>query len=164
MVSHELRTPLSVVLNWSQMLLRPGLDPSRVKSGLERIERNARMLARLIEDLLDVSRIISGKLMVEREPLDVCVPVQQAVEALRGAAERKNVGISFTVSPGLRPVLGCPWRVQQIATDLIENAIKFSEPTQTVAVALWPEPGAVVLQVQDRGAGVAQELLPPATP
>ena len=153
-VSHELRTPLSVVLNWSQMLRR-GVDPERLDAGLEKVERNARMLGRLIEDLLDVSRITSGKLEIERQVVDLREPVERAVEALRPHAEGKQVRLELTPSIKCPSILGCPQRLQQIASNLIDNAIKFSEPGHRVQVALIHEPDTVVLKVHDEGVGLA---------
>lgn len=159
MVSHELRTPLSVVLTWAQMLQDCNVEPSRLQAGLARIERNARLLARLIDDLLDVSRIIGGKFTVLRQPTDLHIPVQQALEALRSVAERKQVRLEFDACPACPPVLGCPRRLQQIATNLISNAIRFCEAGQWVHVALREEPGAVALEVRDGGPGIDPEHL-----
>lgn len=152
--SHELRTPLSVVLNWAQLLRARSGEPERVQTGLERIERNAHMLARLIEDLLDVSRIINGKLMIAREVVDMHYPVRQALEALRAQADHKHVRIEFTESPDCPPVVGCPQRLQQIVTNLVGNAIKFSEPGHRVEVRLGSDEGVVVLAVRDTGLGI----------
>lgn len=153
-VSHELRTPLSVVLNWSQMLRR-GVDPERLDAGLERVERNARMLSRLIEELLDVSRIISGKMQIERQVVDFREPVQQALEALRPHAERKQVRLEWAPGVECPPIMGCPRRLQQVASNLIDNAIKFCEAERRVQVALLVESDAVVLRVHDEGIGLA---------
>lgn len=152
--SHELRTPLSVVLNWAQLLKTRSLDPARTQTGLERLERNAHMLGRLIEDLLDVSRIINGKLAIARERVDLHQPVRQALEALRGQAEHKGVHLEFVECPGCPAVVGCPERLQQIVTNLVGNAIKFSEPGHRVEVAVGHASDVVTLKVRDTGVGI----------
>jgi len=160
-VSHELRTPLSVVLTWAQLLHDRDVDPSRLATGVERIQRNARLLAQLIEDLLDVSRIVGGKFTVLCQPTDLHAPVQQAIEALRAEADRKHVHLEFDACPACPPVLGSPQRLQQIATNLISNAIRFCEAGQWVRVELrHEEAGTVALEVRDNGPGIDPEQLP----
>lgn len=159
-VSHELRTPLGVVLNSVRVLQRGGLGEPQAAAILDRIDRSTRLQARLIDDLLNVSRIIAGKLQVDKKPVPVLPIVAAAVGALRAEAKDKGVEIRTALDTPPAPVLGDPERLQEIALNLIVNAIKFTPPGGYVEVSLGSRAGRVVLTVRDTGRGIAPELIP----
>ncbi len=156
-VSHELRTPLNAILGYAVMA-RPKASPE-VERALAVIERNARAQSRMIEDVLDISRIVSGKLRLESGHVDVQVVVQAAVEALKPAAEAKNVSISLAVDDVPR-VSGDGERLQQIVTNLVSNAIKFTPAKGRVKVDVTSSNGNVDVRVSDTGEGIEPEFLP----
>ena len=159
--SHELRTPLSAVLGWAQMLRRPGTTPAQVERGLGIIERNARQLAELVSDLLDIGRITSGKVRLDIGRVCVGEAVDLAVEGLRGAAEAKGVALEVAPPPAGRvPVLGDTTRLVQVVSNLLSNAIKFTAPGGRVDVAFGQHDGRAWLRVADTGEGITPELLP----
>src|SRR5438270_5875361 len=160
MVSHELRTPLTAMLGWVR-LLRPGaLGSARAAHGLEVIERNTKLLAQLIEDLLDVSRIVTGKLQVDRRPVDPVVVLEAAIDAVQGLADMKRIELEVAVDPDAGPVLADPARLQQVVWNLLSNAIKFSEPQAKVHVGLERRGSIARITVAARGLGIKPELLP----
>jgi PAS domain S-box-containing protein len=152
-VSHELRTPLSAI-QMRVHLLRERSDASHLEAELVKVDRSTRQLGRLIEDLLDVSRILAGKLELDTSIVDLADPVQAAVEALRPAADRIDVTVT-----GTTVVRGSADRLQQIASNLLSNAIKFA-PKGRIGVNLTGESGRVKLTVVDEGDGIAPDLLP----
>jgi signal transduction histidine kinase/ActR/RegA family two-component response regulator len=159
-VSHELRTPLNAILGWSHML-RAGLgDPKALSHGLESIERNAKAQAHLIDDLLDVSRIISGKLRLALEPISPRDCVEVALETARPAANARGVSLSLSEEGGLGRIVADPTRLQQIAWNLVSNALKFTPPGGSVDVSLTREHDVVELRVRDTGEGILPEFLP----
>src|SRR5207244_1167273 len=125
-VSHELRTPLAAVLLWTRLMARGSLDDAKKARALELIERNAKLQAQLVEDLLDVSRIISGKLRVEVRPMDLAAAVDAALDAIRPAADAKAIRIESSLDPAAAFVAGDPARLQQVVWNLLSNAIKFT--------------------------------------
>src|SRR5437870_4035895 len=136
MVSHELRTPLTAMLGWARVL-RVGLqDAVRAARGLEVIERNTKLLAQLIEDLLDVSRIVTGKLRIERRQVDPVAVVEAAVEAVQGLADAKEIELEAFLDPDAGPMLADPDRLQQVVWNLLSNAIKFSPAHGRVEIKL----------------------------
>jgi PAS domain S-box-containing protein len=159
-LSHELRTPLTSMLGWSRLLRSRRLDPSAVAEGLETIERNARQQAGLIEDLLDVSRIITGKLRLDIEPVDLPALLYSAVESARPAAEARRVAVSFSAAAGVTMVEGDSARLRQVFDNLLSNAIKFTPEDGEVEVHLAPEGRDACVTVRDTGAGIAPEFLP----
>jgi len=159
MVSHELRTPLTSMLGWVQMLRSGALPPDKRSKALETVERNARAQAQLIEDLLDVSRIMSGKLELEPEPVDIAGVVGSAVETVRPAAQSKGVQLSVTVESG-GVVTGDPHRLQQVIWNLLSNAVKFTPSGGNVWVEVERLDGQVCVQVKDTGAGIPPSFLP----
>jgi len=159
-VSHELRTPLNAILGWAQLLTTVTLSPEKQREALTRIESSARLQARLIEDLLDASRIIGGKLSIQHEPVDLAQVVHQALETLRQTAEKKGVALCVVGELPKLTVDGSPERLQQVVSNLVDNAIKFSEPGQAVDIALVREGDEVCLQVLDRGVGIDPAYLP----
>ncbi|MFL5312349.1 MAG: PAS domain-containing protein [Myxococcales bacterium] len=159
-VSHELRTPLTAMLGWAR-LLRTGVpDAPRSARGLEVIERNTKLLAQLIEDLLDVSRIVAGKLRLERRPVDPVAVVESAIEAVQGMADAKEIEIESVLDPDAGPVLADPDRLQQVVWNLLSNAIKFSPPHGRVRIRLEHTSSAARITVSDTGLGIKPELLP----
>ena len=159
-VSHELRTPLTAMLGWAR-LLRTGIpDAARAARGLVVIERNAKLLAQLIEDLLDVSRIVTGKLRLERRPVDPVAVVESAIEAVQGMADAKDIELEAVLDPDAGPVLADPDRLQQVVWNLLSNAIKFSPPHGLVGIRLEHPSPVARLTVSDTGPGIKPELLP----
>lgn len=156
-VSHELRNPLSVILGRTQLMMMKQ-PPEEMKKHLNTIERNAKAQARLIEDVLDLSRIISGKLRLELQPTDVSEAIGDAISAARGMAEAKKIELSSHVEPGLE-VLTDPVRLQQIVGNLVSNAVKFTPEGGKVRVE-GRRAGAVVrLAVTDTGEGIDPSML-----
>ena len=159
-VSHELRTPLATVLNSVGTLRRRASGEHQTADILDRINRSSRLLARLIDDLLDTSRIIAGKLQVDKKAVPLLAIVGSAVGALRADADDKGVEIRAAFEASSAPVLGDPERLQQIALNLIANAIKFTPPGGHIDVSLGSHARRAVLTVRDTGCGIAPELLP----
>jgi CheY-like chemotaxis protein/anti-sigma regulatory factor (Ser/Thr protein kinase) len=159
-LSHELRTPLTAMLGWTRMLRAARLSPEQAARALETIERNTLWQAKLIDDLLDVSRIISGKMQLERQPVDLVGVVGAALEALRRDAEAKGVALDIVLEPGAAVVNGDPVRLAQVVANLVSNAIKFTPAGGRVAVELSRPSGQVVVNVRDTGAGIEAALLP----
>jgi signal transduction histidine kinase/CheY-like chemotaxis protein len=159
-LSHEIRTPLNAILGWSQLLKPEKMSAAELTEGLEIIERNARVQAQLIDDLLDMSRIISGKLRLDVQRVEMPLVIQAAVEAVRLAADAKGVRLEVVVDPIAGPVTGDPNRVQQIVWNLVSNAIKFTPRGGKVQVTLERVNSHVELSVSDSGQGIDPEFLP----
>lgn len=159
-VSHELRTPLNAILGWSQLLQNQGLPPDKRRNALSRIESSARMQAKLIEDLLDVSRIIGGKLQIDREPVDLSRIMNAAIESLQPLAQRRGVELVLDPKPPQLSVEGSASRLQQVVANLVDNAIKFSDPGQRVTISLVREGADARIDVTDRGLGIEPAFLP----
>lgn len=159
-LSHELRTPLSAVLGWASLLGSGQLDPARTVNAIRTIERNAKLLARIIDDLLDVSRIIAGNVRIESLPLDLVAVIQGALDEVRLAAEAKGVSLTFTCQVVPDPVGGDALRLQQVVANLASNAVKFTPAGGQVDVRLSSAGSEAEIQVADTGQGVAPEFLP----
>ena len=159
-LSHELRTPLNGVLGWIQVLRGVPHDPVLAARAYASIERNARAQAALIEDLLDISRIVTGKLHFRAEPIDLTAVIDAALEVVRPAAEAKQVTIDRVLLAPPQYVLGDAHRLQQIAWNLLSNAVKFSTPGGRVHVSLARDGGNYLLEVRDEGVGISPEFLP----
>jgi PAS domain S-box-containing protein len=159
-VSHELRTPLSAALNGVRVLRRTGTNDEQGRRLLDAIERSTQVQLRLIDDLLDVSRVVSGKLHVEMKPIDLLPVVEDGVSALRHEAERKGIALHTRLEPLPDALLGDAARVQQIVLNLVGNAIKFTPPGGAVEVSLHGRDSRAVLSVRDNGRGIEPELLP----
>lgn len=159
-LSHELRTPLSAALNSVEVLRRRETSTEQARQVLDAVERSTRLQLRLIDDLLDVSRIVTGKLQVEMKPMDLPPVVEDAVSALRHEAERKGVTLRSVLKALPGPMLGDAARVQQIALNLLANAIKFTPAGGSVDVSLDRRDSRAVLIVRDSGCGIEPELLP----
>ena len=158
-LSHELRTPLNAMLGWSRMLRRGHLAESRHAYALEVIERNAEMQARLIEDLLDVSRIMVGQLRLQYAPIDIRAIVEAAIDAVRPAAENKQLALSFSTRVE-SAVQGDAGRLQQVVWNLLSNAVKFTPPGGTITVDAVEENERVRIVVEDSGQGFDASFRP----
>jgi hypothetical protein len=159
-VSHELRTPLTAMLGWLQLLRSGRLPEEKRARALETVERNARAQAQVIEDLLDISRIITGKLHLEPGPLDMKAVVEAALESTRPLADTKGVTLEFESSVDSLPMRGDAGRLQQVVWNLVSNAIKFTPRGGRVTVQLRPLDGTVELRVTDTGVGISPSFLP----
>ncbi len=159
-VSHELRTPLTAILGWAHMLRTGQLGDDSILKAIETIERNARSQSQLIDDLLDVSRIITGKLRIDVRPVDPNSFMESAIEALRPAAEAKEVRVQRIMDTGVVTVSGDPIRLQQVVWNLLSNAIKFTPKGGRVQVRLERVNSHIEISVSDSGAGIAPEFLP----
>ena len=159
-LSHELRTPLTPVVGWIKLLRTGSLDEKSVLQALDAIERNAWLQSRLIDDLLDTSRIATGKLHFEPKPTDLNVAVKAAVDTVRSSASARNIELSVTLWPTSLVVMGESLRLQQIAWNLLSNAIKFTEPGGRVNVTTASDGTCAQLIVVDTGIGIEAEFLP----
>jgi PAS domain S-box-containing protein len=159
-LSHELRTPLTAILGWTQLLKRrQSLDEIDVNKGLEIIERNTRLQTQLIEDLLDTSRIASGKLRIDVKPVDPASIIEAALETIRPAAESKDIRIEKIVDPNAGPVSGDPNRLQQVMWNLLSNAIKFTPKKGKIQVLLERVDSYIEISITDTGIGLKPEFL-----
>ncbi|HSS47310.1 MAG TPA: CHASE3 domain-containing protein [Thermoanaerobaculia bacterium] len=158
-VSHELRNPLNAISGWTVILRNGPADQQASQHAAEVIERNARALARIVEDILDVSRIVTGKLHIEPRETELTPVVQAAVDAVRPAAEAKRIDIETRLEPA-GPVWGDPDRLQQVIWNLVANAVKFTSKEGKVEVRLQRAGSQVEIVVCDNGPGIASELLP----
>src|SRR5436309_10626724 len=159
-LSHELRTPLTPILAWTRMLRRGGVPPNGVGRALEAIERNTKSQARLVEDLLDISRIISGKLHLDRRPVELAEVIEAAVEAVRPSADARQVVLQVFTDPRAGLVLGDPQRLEQVVWNLLTNAIKFSSSGARVELGLVAAGSHVEMTVADAGQGIHPAFLP----
>ena len=148
------------MLMQAQLLARGTLDPAKIKRAAEAIERGTRMQVKLIDDLLDVSRIVTGKLKIEFKPVDLGAVVRAAVEGVAGAAEARAVTFHVVLDEALGTVSGDPTRLQQVVTNLLANAIKFSAENGIVTVLLDRHDGHARIRVSDTGVGIEPEFLP----
>jgi PAS domain S-box-containing protein len=159
-MSHELRTPLTSILGWARLLGSNQLNQKEQERALHVIQRNAEAQAKLVEDLLDVSRIITGKLKIEVQPVSIAVITDSVINSLRPAVDAKQLQLETTIDPAAGPILGDPSRLQQIVTNLLSNAIKFTANGGRIDVRLERQNSHVRLEVKDSGVGIAAEHLP----
>jgi signal transduction histidine kinase len=159
-VSHELRTPLSSILGWTKLLRDGRCDPGFATKGLDVIERNARSQQRIIEDMLDVSRIIAGKLRIDTEPVDLAALAGDVVESLRPTASSKKIELTIDARFGPCRLAGDSVRLRQIFWNLLSNAVKFTPDGGHVAVALEQHGDRIVVRVTDSGKGIDPTFLP----
>ena len=160
-LSHELRTPLNAILGWASILRGSAANtPEDLQQGLETIERNARSQAQLIEELLDMSRIVNGKLRLDVQPVDLQTIVSDGVESVRPAAEGKGIRLTKVLDPRGGPINGDPIRLQQILWNLLSNAIKFTPRGGRVQVFLRRINSHVDITVMDSGKGIAANFVP----
>jgi signal transduction histidine kinase len=159
-VSHELRTPINAVLGWAAMLRTEQIDPSRAAYACEAIERSARAQAQLLEQLLDVSRIVSGKLELRIAPVHVEAIIGAALDAVRPAADEKHVRVVTKIERGIPLIFGDPERLQQVVINVLSNAVKFSPEEGVVEVELERQEDVARVIVSDHGIGIPSEFLP----
>ena len=158
-LSHELRTPLSAILGWAQVLRRGSRDGADLQRGLQTIERNARAQAQLIEDLLDMSRITSGKVLLDMQTVAPQACIDAAIETVRPAADAKNIRIDKQYEADAGLVAGDPARLQQVIWNLLSNAIKFTPRDGVVTIELARREGNVAIIVRDTGSGIKPEFI-----
>jgi signal transduction histidine kinase/ActR/RegA family two-component response regulator len=159
-LSHELRTPLNAILGWAQMLRSGRLDEATTERAVETIERNAKAQAQLIADILDVSRIITGKLRLELGPVELPHVIEAALDSVRPAADAKEIHLAVRLDPQLPPLLGDANRLQQVVWNLLSNAIKFTPRGGRVEVELRQSGPGVEVRVSDTGIGIRPDFLP----
>jgi PAS domain S-box-containing protein len=159
-LSHELRTPLTSILGWSHLLLSASFPRAERVIGLEAIRNSAKTQSQLIEDVLDISRIVTGKMRLEREPADLAAIVDEAVSTIRPAAEAKRIPLTVTLDRTLGRHFLDPMRVQQIVWNLLTNAIKFSPNGAPIDVSLRRESSSAVVVISDQGPGIPADFLP----
>lgn len=158
-LSHELRTPMNVILGWLAML-ESGQTVRDVDSAIAVIRRNADLQAKLIDDLLDMNRLISGNILLEMDRVDVPALLRTTVEGLQPAADRKGVTLAAAVGDGLKPVSGDPRRLQQVLWNLVHNAVKFTPRGGRVDVHVLQSEQFVEITVRDTGCGIGPDFLP----
>jgi signal transduction histidine kinase len=159
-LSHELRTPLNAMLGWAQVLRMGKLDETASARALATIERNARAQAQLIADLLDVSRIITGKLRLDFQPVELPRIIEAVLDSVRPAADAKEIRLGVALDPLASPVLGDADRLQQVIWNLLSNAIKFTPREGAVEIRLRQTGASVEVAVSDNGAGIRPDFLP----
>ena len=158
-LSHELRTPLQAMLGWAHVLGQTGVETADAKRGLQAIERNARLQAQLIDDLLDMSRIESGKVRLDVQDVDLRLVIESALAAAAPGAAARGLSIEREIDSDVAVVRGDPARLQQVLWNLISNALKFTQPGGRITVSLRRTPGHVELAVADTGIGISGEFL-----
>ena len=159
-VSHELRTPLNAIIGWTHMLGKGKLDQALTVRAIETIERNAKAQAQLVEDILDVSRVITGKLQLNIGPADVASIINAAIDSMQPAATSKAIEIEVTLDPVIRRIAADANRLQQIVWNLLANAIKFTPPGGHVNVSLKRKAANVQITVSDTGKGIDPAFVP----
>ena len=159
-LSHELRTPLTAILGWTHLIRGGNLDAAMMTRALETIERNARSQSQLIDDLLDVSRIITGKLMLDFRPVELSSIIEASVDTVRPMAEAKSIRVKPQLRTSHCVVSGDPARLQQVVWNLFSNAVKFTPEGGSVEVGLTCDERRVELEVSDTGQGISQDFLP----
>jgi CheY-like chemotaxis protein len=159
-LSHELRTPLNAILGYARMIRSGLVAGDKQTRAIETVERNATSLTQIVADVLDVSRIIAGKLRLDVQPVELPRIVEQAIEAILPAANAKGVRVSTVVDPGATPIAGDPERLQQVVWNLVSNAVKFTPRDGQVQVRVERVNSHVELVVSDTGIGIAKEFLP----
>ncbi|MBW4671660.1 MAG: PAS domain S-box protein [Cyanomargarita calcarea GSE-NOS-MK-12-04C] len=159
-LSHELRSPLNPILGWANLLQSRRLDEAKTMEALASIERNAKLQAQLIEDLLDISRIMHGKLMLNATPVSLVFVITAALETVRLAIEAKSIHLEVTLEPNVKVVFGDVGRLQQVVWNLLSNAVKFTPASGQVKVHLMQVGDCAQIQVMDTGKGINPEFLP----
>lgn len=159
-LSHELRTPLNSIVGWSQLLMRPDVSREDIAEGVEVIERNARAQAQLIDDLLDVSRITSGKIRLNLQSVDPATTVNAALESVMPAAAAKSISIDRQLDADAGPITWDPSRLQQVVWNLVNNAVKFTARGGRIKVRLGRAESVVRISVSDNGQGIRPDFLP----
>ena len=159
-LSHELRTPLNAILGYARMISGGLIAPDKLLRAVQTIERNATTLTQMVEDVLDVSRIVSGKMRLNVQPVDLPLVLHEAVETIRPAADAKRIRINAVIDPQVSPISGDPDRLQQIVWNLLSNAVKFTPKEGQIQLRLERVNSSVEIIVSDTGTGIAPEFLP----
>jgi signal transduction histidine kinase/ActR/RegA family two-component response regulator len=159
-VSHELRTPLNAIIGWSHLLRSGRLDEETAVRAMDTIDRNAKVQAQLIEDILDVSRVITGKLHLHTEQVDIASVINAAIDSVQLAIDSKDLHLEVTLDPSARHTVGDPGRLQQVVWNLLSNAIKFTPSSGRIEVKVKRADGQLRLRVSDTGCGIDLEFLP----
>ncbi|MBV6626126.1 MAG: response regulator [Rivularia sp. (in: Bacteria)] len=158
-VSHELRTPLNAILGWTKLINSGRIKPERFQQALEVIDRNATLQAQLIEDLLDISRIIRGQLHLELHPVNLASVINEAVETLHLAAEAKSICVELNLDENVRNIVGDSNRISQVMWNLVSNAIKFTDIGGTIEISLQEVGSNAQIQVRDTGIGIGEDFI-----
>jgi signal transduction histidine kinase/ActR/RegA family two-component response regulator len=158
-VSHELRTPLNAIIGWSHLLRSGRLDEATAARAMETIDRNAKSQAQLIEDILDVSRVITGKLRLHNEPVDIASVINAAIDSVQLAIDSKDLHLEVTLDPSARRTFGDANRLQQVVWNLLSNAIKFTPSSGHIEVRVERAEGNMQLRVSDNGCGIGPDFL-----
>jgi len=159
-LSHELRTPLNAIQGWSSLLLTHDLPDDVKKQAVETIERSTQTQARLISDILEVSRIINGKLVIESAPVELSPILQSALASMQPAATAKDIKLNIDIKNNDLTVLGDSTRLQQVFWNLLSNAVKFTPTGGNISISLWRENNQAKIEVSDNGKGISSDLLP----
>lgn len=159
-LSHELRTPLNAIIGWASMLDKETLDPAMYEKAVDSIRRNAKIQAQLVEDILDVSRMITGNLRLQIAEADAVSIINNAIDSVLPGARAKEIHIEVTLDPSVRHIHCDSERLQQAVWNLLSNAVKFTGEGGEIEVSLEPEDGDIRIEVRDNGCGVAPEYLP----
>jgi signal transduction histidine kinase/CheY-like chemotaxis protein len=159
-LSHELRTPLNAVLGWAELLIARTKEDTDTNRGLQTIARNARAQAQLIEDLLDMNRIVSGKVRLDVQRVELGPIVEAALDSVRPSADSKTISLRRTLDPNAGPVFGDPNRLQQVVWNLLSNAVKFTPKGGNIDVIVHRVSSHIEITVQDSGMGISAEFLP----
>jgi signal transduction histidine kinase/CheY-like chemotaxis protein len=159
-VSHEIRTPLNAIIGWSHLLRSGRLDKATTDRAIETIDRNAKSQAQLIEDILDVSRVITGKLRLNNEPVDISSVINAAIDSVQLAIDCKDLHLEVTLDPSARHTVGDANRLQQVVWNLLANAIKFTPSGGRIEVRVERAGENLQMQVSDTGQGIGSEFLP----
>jgi CheY-like chemotaxis protein len=159
-LSHELRTPLNAIVGYARLLRGGILSGEKAVRGLETLERNATWLTQIVEDVLDVSRIVSGKIRLDVQPVELPLIVDNAVSTIQPAADAKGVRLETIIDPRVGPVSGDPDRLQQVLWNLLSNAVKFTSRKGRVQIRLQRVNSHVEMVVSDTGAGIPEDFLP----
>ena len=159
-VSHEIRTPLNAIIGWSHLLRTGRLDEATAARAVETIDRNAKSQAQLIEDILDVSRMITGKLRLNNEPVDIASVINAAIDSVQLAIDSKDLKLEVTLNPSARHTLGDASRLQQVVWNLLANAIKFTPSGGRIEVKVERAGRSLKIRVSDTGQGIGADFLP----
>jgi signal transduction histidine kinase len=159
-LSHEMRTPLNAILGWAQIINEPGADLATIRRGIDVVQRNAASQLHVIEDLLDVSRIITGGMIIRTDIINVADVVNAAVDAVRPSAAGKNLELTLAIDPDVRPVVGDADRLRQCTWNLLSNAVKFTHPNGHIHVGAVQLDDQARIVVSDDGQGIGPEFLP----
>ena len=159
-VSHELRTPMNAILGWSSLLAAKAGTPGMLERGIDVIARNARAQARLIDDVLDVSRIVAGKLSIERRVFSLEPRLRASLETVSPVASARGIALEHEIAPALGRIIGDPDRIQQVVWNLLSNAVKFTPDGGRISLTAGREGNAISIVVSDEGAGIDPAFLP----